>query len=371
MDVIRPYLVQLKGVMELLDSLIRLAQHTFGEELSHPEILKGDGSDRQIYRFRRGEESWIGVTNPNIAENQAFIFLSGHLAQCGIPVPEIYISDVEQTCYLLEDLGHLSFADCLGQWSRTEPVDTTAILNAYQKVLYWLPRIQFEGDQGLDYTFCFRDHELDRSVFQWDVTYFKQSFWKLFASHYPFDDAVDQDLEALIQYVGNVERQVLVVRDFQPRNIMWREGEPYFIDYQMGCRGAIHYDIATLLYAFTSGLDDQLRESLIDTYLRELRPWLPLSPVQFLNDFYHFVLIRRLRSLGTYGFLASQRGKPHFLKAVPRTIQEIDDLLDHRHALSSLSHLKALFSQWKQDERLSQVSALYHQLGLPDLPHFS
>lgn len=348
--------------MVLLDSLIALAQQYIGNGTSEPQLLKGDGSDRQIYRFKRGRESWIGVTNLNIAENQAFIFLSEHLAKCGIPVPEIYISDGKNECYLLEDLGTFSLADLLRKWNHAESVDTAVILNAYQKVLYWLPRIQFEGHQGLDYTFCFRNQELNQAVFAWDIDYFKRCFWQVFAGDYPIRGAVIQDLEALIQHLEKVERQTFVYSDFQSRNIMWKEELPYFIDYQMGCRGAVHYDIATLLYASASGLNDELRKPLIEMYLQELKPWLKLSHAQFFHDFYHFVLIRRLRSLGTYGYLSQQKGKLHFLEAIPKTIHEIYDLLDHRLASQSLSHLKALFYEWKQDESLCQVSSLYEKI---------
>lgn len=351
--------------MVLLDSLLDLAQQYAGKTVSAPVPLKGDGSDRQIYRFQEGEKTWVGVTNLNIAENQAFFFLSKHLIQCGIPVPQVYLSNQQQDCYLLEDLGNDTLADLLQQWKQGIPIKRRAILKAYQKVLHWLPKIQIQGHQGLDYTFCFREATLDLSVFQADIEYFKNYFWKLFAESYPFYDAVMQELEELTVQLSKVERGALVLRDFQPRNIMWRHEEPYFIDYQMGCQGAVHYDLASLLYASASGLNEELRDLLINVYLQELQPCLSFSKVQFLKDFYCFVLIRRLRSLGTYGFLSSQKGKLYFLEAIPATIQEIYGLLESKPSLQSFFHLKAMFHDWKQNDNLCQISSLYDKIRGP------
>ena len=350
--------------MELFDALRELAQQYAGQTLPAPVPLKGDGSDRQIYRFHHGTTCWIGVTNAHVSENQAFFFLTKHLAQCGIPVPQLYCANREQTCYLLEDLGNQTLAQSLVSWQQTLAECKTTLLQAYAQVLHWLPKIHFVGHRGLDYQFCFREKELDRTVFQADLDYFKNSFWRVFATHYSLEKSVWNELQALLVQLEKVERTGLVLRDFQARNIMWREGAPCFIDYQMGCRGAIHYDLASLLYGSASGLNETLRAPLIEMFLQELTPWLSLNPATFLQDFYGFVLIRRLRSLGTYGFLTSQKGKGHFLEAIPPTIHEIYDLLASQAALHSFSHLKALFFQWKHDENLCHVPSLYNRLGV-------
>ncbi len=345
--------------MSLLNALIDLAKQEFGESISDPVSLKGDGSDRKIYRFRQGSESWVGVTNPHHDENYAFIVLSQHLAQRGIPVPHILSTDLSNGCYLLEDLGDVSLADCLTSWNASHPPDTEAILQAYHKVLYWLPRFQIEGHQGLDYSFCLNHVELAEAVFRWDMNYFREFFWEIFAHRYPRKDSILRDLEGLIQRVCQVERNAFVSCDFQSRNIMWKAKTPYFIDYQSGCQGAIHYDFASLLYASRSGLNDTLREQLIKTYLYELRPWIKLSHEEFIEDFYHFVLARRLRSLGTYGFLPTQKGKLYFLDAIPNTIREIDQLLREHAPLSQWQALQGLFAEWKEEKDLCDIVTLY------------
>lgn len=348
--------------MELIKSLICLSNEYIGKSVSPPIALKGDGSDRRIYRFIEDGQSWIGVINSNIAENDAFIFLSNHLLNCGIPVPKIYRYGSQKQCYLLEDLGEFSLADLLIKWSHSETKHTTAILNAYKKVMYWLPRIQCQAHKELDYTFCFRERFLDGSVFLWDINYFKNYFYHLFVEASSIDPFVDQELQRLVNRLNEVPKQGLVTRDFQSRNIMWKGEETYFIDYQMACQGALHYDVASLLYASSAKLNDDLRMELIDIYLQELNCWTSLSKKKFLEDFYHFVLMRRLRSLGSYGFLASQKKKHHFLEAIPATLREISNLLKHQRSLKLYPHLRELFSQWQGDKEFCSGAFLFKKV---------
>ena len=304
--------------MVSLEALVGLAQRYLGKGLGVPEPLKGDGSDRQIYRFRRGNDSWIGVTHADRAENEAFVVLSEHFKTCGLPVPTIYTQDLENGCYLLEDLGDVVLADLLSEWNQETPINREAIVQAYRKVLFWLPRMQIEAHQGLDYSFCYKETVLDASVFQWDLNYFRDYFWNLYAPNTPLTSAIADELNRLPHRLGRVPQQAFVSRDFQSRNIMWKQGEPYFIDYQSGCCGAIHYDLASLLYASRSGLNDALREQLIPIYLQELSPWISVSLTEFLDDFYHFVLIRRLRSFRHLWLFALTKRQTLFFRSDSR-----------------------------------------------------
>ena len=98
----------------LLPLLEQLAAHHLPSSSAPPVAQRGDGSDRQIYRFSMGNgRSWVGVTNPAQDENQAFLAMSRHFRKQGIPVPEIYAEDPQQLVYLLEDLGDQTLADWL------------------------------------------------------------------------------------------------------------------------------------------------------------------------------------------------------------------------------------------------------------------
>lgn len=349
--------------MSSLDALIQLSQKHYGKNISPPDPLKGDGSDRQIYRFRRNDNtSWIGVTHSDRAENEAFIYLSRHFAKKQIPVPKVYAVDLDKNCYLIEDLGDIAMADLLTQWKNEHPPNKETILAAYGKVFYWLPRIQFHGSEGLDYSLPYMSKELNGESFSLDIKYFKDYFWNLFASDYHTNANVDNDLSQLIQRLEQIPRHVFVYRDFQSRNIIWKNDSPYFIDYQSGSLGSIYYDVASALYASKAGIDEQMRLQIIDIYLEELRPFLKVDREKFLDDLYQFVLVRRLRSLGTYGFLPSQKGKMYFLDSIPDTINEIEYLLNHYDVLKPWKALHELFKQWKQDSQLCSKPWLHQYI---------
>ncbi|MBF0350768.1 MAG: phosphotransferase [SAR324 cluster bacterium] len=345
----------------MLQSLTNLAKQHFGSQISDPKPLKGDGSDREIYRFFRPDGfSFVGVTNSHRLENEAFILLSRHFAQYGIPVPDIYQTDLNHGCYLLEDLGDITLADMLQPLDPDNPQDAKLIQNYYHQVIHWLPKLQLQGHQGLDYQFCYMDKILDYNTFMTDLRYFEQYFWNLFASNYPKSGMIQQELEQLALQLDKIERQSFVYRDFQSRNIMWKKNHPCFIDYQSGCPGAIHYDVATMLYASKARLNEPLRQLLIETYLDELPSTMKPSHAEFTETLYNFVLIRRLRSLGTYGFLPSQKGKFYFLDAIPGTIHDIFQLLSNHPALSQWTALKELFYQWSQDPNLCSKTWLHN-----------
>jgi len=343
--------------------LIDLAQQHLETHLLPPEPLKGDGSERKIYRFRNNSgDSWIGVSHDHFEENQAFLYFSRHFKKHNIPVPQVIAEDLKHGCYLIEDLGETTLADWLSEHPVENPDNTEKILKAYQDVLRHLPQLHFEGHQGLDYSFCHASQTLDTPMFETDIYYFQTHFWNYFVSEYTVNSELNQELQALTERVGSVKRQGFVSRDFQSRNIMWRNEQPVFIDYQSGGYGALHYDLATLLYASRSGINEPLRQKLIEFSLKEWACWKEFSPDQFVEDLYQFVLIRRLRSLGTYGCLPVQNGKMYFLDSIPSTLLQIADLLENKPALSSWQALGELFSRWKEDERLCSKTWLYDQV---------
>ena len=142
--------------------------------------LQGDGSDRKIYRFQKGSHSWIGVVHMDRAENEAFLFLSRHFKKLNIPVPDIYAEDLDRHCYLLEDLGNLVLSELVSPSKAQTPPNNADTFSVYQKVIDWMPALQFEAHQGLDYRFCTEKKVLDQNAFQEDLNYFLNHFWKIF-----------------------------------------------------------------------------------------------------------------------------------------------------------------------------------------------
>ena len=308
-----------------ISQLQSLAEQAMGRELPPPEPLAGGGSARAYFRFADGAQSLVGVAGSNLKETRAFLGFTHHFAAQGLPVPRILAAEEAQGLYLMEDLGKLTLADQLAAW-RAIPVGKVMAIAALTRVVGWLPRFQVHGGAGLDYRLCHESAELDGPIFEADLERF---LWVYIPRHAPAakpDDDVLAEMDALVLRLETVPREHFCYRDFQARNIMWRDG-PVFLDYQSGRRGALHYDLASFLYSPDSGLNEQERSQLIDVYLKGLKDCgAPQDRIRFLADFHPFVLVRRLQALGAYAALAGQ-GKEAYLRKIAPALADLKQLL--------------------------------------------
>ena len=108
---------------------------------------------------------------------------------------------------------------------------------------------------------------------------------------------------------------------------MLRDGQPFFLDYQGGRKGALQYDIASLLYDAKADLPAELRQQLLDHYLDSSRRLLDLDREAFMQHYYAYVYVRIMQAMGAYGFRGFYERKPHFLQSVPYALKNLRWLL--------------------------------------------
>ena len=101
-------------------------------------------------------------------------------------------------------------------------------------------------------------------------------------------------------------------RDFQSRNVMIKDGEPWFIDFQGGRKGPFFYDVASFLWQAKARYPENLRNELLDEYMDALKQYITIDRDTFLSQLRHFVLFRTLQVLGAYGFRGYFEKKTHF-----------------------------------------------------------
>src|SRR4029077_17722027 len=100
----------------------------------------------------------------------------------------------------------------------------------------------------------------------------------------PFSEsALEADFGRLTRFLLTANCNYFLYRDFQSRNIMLRNGIPFFVDYQGGRKEALQYDIASLLYDAKADLPPELRQELLDHYLDRLSSFIPLDREVFLR----------------------------------------------------------------------------------------
>ncbi len=293
------------------------AKH-FGADPKDVMLLPQSGSNRHYYRMTTVEgRTAIGVVSSDERENRAFLSFSESLRKGGVNVPEIYASDLAQGVYIQQDLGDETLFVRLSQ--RGWESDREALIDIYKNVLRQLARIQEVGSRVIDFDVCHPRKAFDRQSMEWDLQYFKYYFLKL--AHIEFNEQdLEDDFARLIDYLMTAESDFFLYRDFQSRNIMLVDGEPWFIDYQGGRRGAREYDVASLLYDAKAGLSDDVREELLETYIGCLPE---ASRQSFREHFYGFVLIRIMQAMGAYGYRGFFEKKAHFLRSIPLAMQNI------------------------------------------------
>jgi len=298
-----------------------LYKKTFGLEPESFEALKADGSARQLYRLKDGARSVIGAFGPDKLENRAFLEFSRHFRAEKLPVPEIYAADQPQGIYLEEDLGSVTLFEYLSAERKGTEIPPQ-VMAAYKKVLEVLPRFQAQVGRGLDLKYCYPRASFDRQSIMWDLNYFKYYFLKL--AKIPFNEQkLEDDFVRFTDFLLEAPADYFLYRDFQSRNIMLRGGEPWFIDYQGGRKGAPQYDLASLLYDAKADLSPEARSALRKTYLEASG----LEAKTFMRYYHAFVYIRIMQAMGAYGLRGFYERKTHFLNSVPYAVRNLEWLL--------------------------------------------
>ncbi|MGA2673133.1 MAG: RNase adapter RapZ [Terracidiphilus sp.] len=340
-----------------MDVLKRLFQQYYRLPAEEVRPLQGQlgGSGRIIVRLAGGGCSAIGILYPVREENLAFLEFSRHFRRHGLPVPEIYAEDLSQGAYLEEDLGDTTLFEFLGQHRAGEIVAPQAV-EAYRKVVAALPRFQVEAGRDLNYKVCYPRSSFDRQSIAWDLNYFKYYFLRL--AGVPFNEqALELDFSRLTKFLLGADHEYFLYRDFQSRNVMLRDGQPFFLDYQGGRKGALQYDIASLLYDGKADLLPALRQELLDHYLDCLGGFIRLDREAFMEHYYAYVYVRILQALGAYGFRGFYERKAHFLQSVPYALKNLSWLAGHIKLPIALPALMDALQSMGSSEKLQGLAS--------------
>jgi aminoglycoside/choline kinase family phosphotransferase len=321
-----------------------------GKQAEKVELLPGSGSGRRYYRMQHGNLSVLGAYNRDARENKAFLSFTKSFLIAGLPVPRIYAENEDEYIYLLEDLGNETLFSWLGK-QRPKAASEAVIAGMYKKVIDFLLRFQIEGSKGIDYKVCYPRGIFDRQSMMWDLNYFKYYFLKL--ARIRFDEqALENDFEQFAGFLEQADTNYFLYRDFQSRNIMIVDDTPFFIDYQGGRRGALHYDIASLLWDAKADLSMNLRSELLEYYIERLNQYQKTGSEEFRRTYYAFVYVRIMQALGAYGFRGFYERKEHFLLSIPYAVNNLKWLLKEAPIPLDMPALKDCLMQITQQEAL-------------------
>lgn len=357
-------------VTEELRELYRSFVGSPAEEITE---LPSSGSNRRYFRIK-GPETLIGVSGTSKEENEAFIYMSEHFSRKGLPVPKVYTVSTDHAFYLQEDLGDTLLFNAIekGRKSSVFDEEERRLLRA---TITKLPDIQFLGSDGFDFSCCYPQAEFNQRSILWDLNYFKYCFLKATGMEFQ-ENRLEDDFLKMSDVLLRSSSATFLYRDFQSRNVMIKDGEPWFIDFQGGRKGPVYYDVASFLWQAKAKYPEDLRKELLSDYITALRKYIPVDETYFYSQLRHFVLFRTLQVLGAYGFRGYFEKKPHFIQSVPFAIENLRQLLKEDYpeypylcsVLRNLTNLKQ-FSDDIQKRMLEvKVMSFAYKKGIPNDP---
>ncbi len=375
----------------------------FGAEPESVAALTGSASNRRYFRMKGSEDgredaagrsgSVMGVIGTDRLENEAFMTLARHFRAKGIAVPEVLAVSADGMRYLQEDLGGDVLGDMVaavnksGGFTDGEPAaagaaesDGTAdwkmikeTVGLLCKTMAALPKIQYEGAEGLDFNVCYPQPSFDRRMVMFDLNYFKYCFLK--PSGLEFNEIkLQDDFDKLADNLLSEQSDTFLYRDFNARNVMLKDGQPYFIDFQGGRKGPIYYDVASFVWQARAKYPQRLKEKMVGSYLEALEKYRPVDRDDFDRKLNLFILFRTLQVLGAYGFRGLIEHKAQFVTPIPQALSTLKELLPSiedeypylHEVLTSMTGLPR-FKAEEEDGRLEvKIYSFSFKRGMPE-----
>lgn len=355
------------------DSVKLIAERVFGKSIIAATQLPASGSSRRYFRLKFSDNtSVLAAYNSEVRENEAFIHFARHFKEQNLPVPEILHVENDQKLYFINDLGESTLYDFIVNDGVNNP---EKLAYYYRKAIDYLLKFQFSTPP--DYQYCFPRAAFDRTSMMWDLNYFKYYFLKL--AYISFDEQkLEHDFIAWCDTLSQIPSHYFLYRDFQSRNIMVDGDNLSFLDFQGGRRGALQYDLASLLYDAKANLSDTFRQEMFDYYCEQLGKQQLASPGLFRDYYYYFVMMRIMQAFGAYGYRGFYEKKPHFLQSVPLAAANMKLLLekisfqnDFPELTEVWNQIAAKFSESRQNEAIDdklhiKISSFSFKKGYPE-----
>ena len=335
--------------MNELETLFQ--DYTHDKLLSKVE-LSASGSNRRYFRLESKKTSLIGVEGTSLDENKAFIEMANHFFERGLPVPRFLAQTADGRFYIQEDLGDVLLFDAISEGRKTG-VFCEAEKVLLRKTMHKLPSMQVTGASDFDFSICYPQPEFNERSILWDLNYFKYCFLKSTGLDFQ-ENLLEDDFVRLSEILLRSQTNTFMYRDFQSRNVMVKDDEPYFIDFQGGRKGPVYYDVASFLWQAKAQYNSELREELLQTYLTALKVLMPVDEADFRIQLKHFVLFRTLQVLGAYGFRGYFEKKPHFLQSIPFALENLRTLLQNE--FSEYPYLLRVLKQMSELRQFREVS---------------
>jgi len=275
-----------------------------------------DASFRRYLRVQgAGGVSRIIMDAPPPQEDvRHFVDVAARLQRAGLHVPEVLAVDETQGFILLSDLGNTLYLKVLQ--SAELPEADALMRSAVKALVQW----QQHGDAtGLPV--------YDEALLQRELALFPE--WCVGREYgvtwTDKQQATWQQICRVLVDSALAQPQVVVHRDWMPRNLMVCEPNPGVLDFQDAVRGPVTYDIASLLRDAFHSWDEAQEIDWAARWWQQARAAGVLGEHDMAADFgeawralEYMGLQRHLKVLGIFCRLKHRDGKPHYATDLPR-----------------------------------------------------
>ncbi|MBT8769144.1 aminoglycoside phosphotransferase family protein [Metapseudomonas boanensis] len=294
-----------------------------------------DASFRRYFRWEGGDRTLILMDAPPPREDcRPFVKVAGMLAETGVHVPRILAADVEQGFLILDDLGHQTYLDVIDADNADRLFeDAVQALLAFQK-------------RSLDEPMPSYDDALLRRELQLFPEWYLQRHLGIELDGERL--SAWQRICDLLVASALAQPQVLVHRDFMPRNLMLSTPNPGVLDFQDAVYGPVTYDVTCLFKdAFLSWPEERVRGWLERYWTQAHEAGIPVQGEldAFLRASDLMGVQRHLKVIGIFARICHRDGKPRYLGDVPRFFAYIDAVIARRPELAELEVLLASLPQ--------------------------
>lgn len=278
-----------------------------------------DASFRRYYRIRVGAQSYIAMdAPPHRQDSQAYVRIAQRFLEIGLNVPRVWRQDLKQGFLLVTDLGEDLYLSNLSE---------ATVERLYGDACNALRVLQRGADTDSDFL-----PDYDEALLLGEMALFQE--WYL-GRHLGIGLSAGQRkvlarTYAWLSRCALEQPKVWVHRDYHSRNLVVTACDnPGILDFQDAVRGAVTYDLVSLLRdCYIAWPRERVEDWVRGYYMSARRSGIPVGgdEARFLAWFDCMGVQRHLKAIGIFARLHHRDGKPGYLADIPRTLNYVLDV---------------------------------------------
>lgn len=333
---------------------LELAQNFFEEFTQESSTsfyaLPQSGSARINFIGETSQEKFIITYNENLLENEAFFYFSKIFEKLQLNTPKIFKINEEQNLYIQEFLGKETLSEVIAKEGESENV-----IFLVKQTLEKLFNLQKTTQNQIDYSKTFEYEKYDELPIIHDLYYFKNFVADVLELHY-HKSSLLKEFKKIAVKIENLQPKSLMIRDFQARNILVKESQVFFIDYQAAMHGPAMYDVVSFLFQAKANFSEEFKNEMLEYYFSFYES--EEEKNQLKESLKYCKLIRFLQVLGAYGFRGLIQKKAHFIASIKQGINNLVEFTENESDMNLYPELKNLTLKLNAEETQQKIQKL-------------